>query len=120
MMLRTSKPPQLAVWEYAPQILGAFNDEQGSEAFSKLASVDMAEGRNLGLGGPRFEVDIIEIAFGQKGYLDDHVAIVEVEAVVEVVRVSRRQQDPRQCDRTQERFVAAPPCAACSSIAQSR
>jgi general secretion pathway protein K len=60
MALRTSKPPQLAVWEYAPQILGAFNDEEGSEAFSKLASVDMAEGRNLGLDGARFEVEIVD------------------------------------------------------------
>lgn len=60
MALSTSKPPQLAVWEYAPQILGAFNDEEGGQAFSQLAGVDMSEGRHLGLDGARFEVDIID------------------------------------------------------------
>ncbi len=53
-------PPQIPVWDFADRVLGAFNDESGSEAFSSLASVNLAEGKNLGLEGAGFEVKIID------------------------------------------------------------
>lgn len=51
---------QIKVWEYAGPVLGAFNDEAGGEAFSALASVNLAEGRNLGLDGAGFEVEVVD------------------------------------------------------------
>lgn len=51
--------PQIPVWEYADQILGAFNDQAGAEAFASLG-FDVSEGKNLGLPGARFEVSIVD------------------------------------------------------------
>lgn len=53
-------PPQMPVWEYADSVLGAFNDDSGGEAFSGLAGVNLAEGKNLGLEGAGFEVKIVD------------------------------------------------------------
>jgi general secretion pathway protein K len=52
--------PQIPVWDFADQVLGAFNDETGTEAFTSLASVNLAEGKNLGLTGAGFEVKIVD------------------------------------------------------------
>lgn len=52
--------PQIPVWEFADQVLGAFNDEQGNEAFASLASVSVSDGENLGLEGAGFEVTIVD------------------------------------------------------------
>ena len=54
------KPPQIPVWEFADQILGAFNDADGAERFRGLANVDVAKGTDLGLGGAGFEVRIVD------------------------------------------------------------
>lgn len=53
-------PPQIPVWEFADQILGAFNDREGARRFKSLAAVDLAEGKNLGLQGAGFEVVIVD------------------------------------------------------------
>lgn len=53
-------PPQIPVWEFADQVLGAFNDPKGAQKFASLASVDMEQGKNLGLEGAGFDVSIID------------------------------------------------------------
>lgn len=52
--------PQLPVWELATDLLGAFNDEAGREAFSRLSSVDLSEAKNLALEGARFELIVVD------------------------------------------------------------
>ncbi|MFW5740098.1 MAG: type II secretion system protein GspK [Myxococcota bacterium] len=60
MMLTKGAPPQIPVWEFSDRVLGAFNDETGAQEFQALAGVDLAEGRNLGIEGGRFEVVIVD------------------------------------------------------------
>jgi general secretion pathway protein K len=55
-----SKPAQVPVWEFSDRILGAFNDKEGTAAFSLLTGTDMAKGKNLGIEGGRFEVNIVD------------------------------------------------------------
>ncbi len=52
--------PQLPVWQFGDQVLGAFNDKSGGEKFAALANVDLSDGRNLGLQGAGFEVQIVD------------------------------------------------------------
>jgi general secretion pathway protein K len=59
-MLFGGKLPQVGVWEYANELLGAFNDPEGEEAFGQLAGVDLSAGLHLGLDGARFEVDVVD------------------------------------------------------------
>lgn len=59
-MAMRQAPPQIPVWEYADQILGAFNDKEGAKRFKALASVDLAEGKGLGMEGAGFDVAIID------------------------------------------------------------
>jgi general secretion pathway protein K len=59
-LLQRQGPPQIPVWEFADQVLGAFNDAAGSERFTALSSVNLAEGRNLGLEGAGFEVTVVD------------------------------------------------------------
>jgi general secretion pathway protein K len=59
-MFMKRSPPQLPVWQYADRILGAFNDKDGSEDFASLAGLDPSAGKNLGLKGGRFEVQIVD------------------------------------------------------------
>ncbi len=51
---------QIKVWEYAGPVLSAFNDDENSDQFTALASVNLAEGRNLGMDGAGFEVTIVD------------------------------------------------------------
>jgi general secretion pathway protein K len=51
---------QIKVWEYAGPVLSAFNDAENSDQFSALASVNLAEGKNLGMEGAGFEVTIVD------------------------------------------------------------
>jgi general secretion pathway protein K len=39
--------PQLPVWEFAPQVLGAFSDKEGQEQFASLSGFDINGGKNL-------------------------------------------------------------------------
>ncbi len=54
------KPPQIPVWEFSGQILGAFNDAEGAEQFRSLANVDISHGEGLGLEGAGFQVRIVD------------------------------------------------------------
>ncbi|HEX9296842.1 MAG TPA: type II secretion system protein GspK [Polyangiaceae bacterium] len=53
-------PPQIPVWEFSDRILGAFNDKEGTADFAALTSTDVSQGKNLGLEGGRFDVDIVD------------------------------------------------------------
>jgi len=55
-----SKPGQVPVWEFSDRILGAFNDKEGSADFASLTGTDMTKGKNLGIEGGRFDVDIVD------------------------------------------------------------
>lgn len=55
-----SKPPQIPIWEFAPQILGAFNDADGAAQFRGLTNTDISGGDSLGLEGAGFELKIVD------------------------------------------------------------
>lgn len=59
-MLMGGGPPQIPVWEFADQVLGAFNDTEGQAKFSTLASVSLEKGKKLGMEGAGFEIDILD------------------------------------------------------------
>lgn len=59
-LLFGGQAPQIPVWEFADQVLGAFNDASGAEAFLALAGVDPKLGKNLGFEGGGFEVKIVD------------------------------------------------------------
>jgi general secretion pathway protein K len=54
------KVPQLPVWSFSDQVLGAFNDATGAEAFSGFSGLDLSKGRNLGLPGAAFEIKVVD------------------------------------------------------------
>jgi general secretion pathway protein K len=54
------KPPQIPIWAFSGQILGAFNDAEGAERFKSLANMDVAQGEGLGLEGAGFELRIVD------------------------------------------------------------
>lgn len=58
MMKRT--PPQLPVWEFSDRLLGAFNDEEASKDFAATVGLDMAQGKNLGMKGGKYELVIVD------------------------------------------------------------
>lgn len=60
MMIAMGGSAQIPVWEFAGQVLSAFNDSKNIGDFSSLAGVDVAEGKNLGMKGARFDVMIID------------------------------------------------------------
>jgi general secretion pathway protein K len=60
MMMGGGSAPQIPVWEFSDSVLGAFNDVNGTQAFSALAGVDITRGKNLGMKGGRFEVVIVD------------------------------------------------------------
>jgi general secretion pathway protein K len=51
---------QIPVWEFSDRILGAFNDKEGSASFAALTNTDLSQGKNLGIEGGRFNVDIVD------------------------------------------------------------
>jgi len=53
-------PRQIPVWAYSDRILGAFNDSDGAASFASLAGVDPKLGKNLGLKGAGFRLDIVD------------------------------------------------------------
>ncbi len=52
--------PQLPVWEFSDQLLGAFNDDAATKDFAGIAGIDLAKGKNLGMKGGRFELQIVD------------------------------------------------------------
>jgi len=59
-MLMKKSPPQLPVWEFSDRFLGAFNDEESGADFGKVAGLDLSQGKNLGMPGGHFEIDIVD------------------------------------------------------------
>ena len=59
-MLMGGPPPQIPVWQFSDQVLGAFNDSAGLQRFSALASVNMEKGKKLGMEGAGFDIEIID------------------------------------------------------------
>lgn len=59
-MLMGGPPPQIPVWQFADQVLGAFNDSSGMLKFSQLASVNLEKGKKLGMEGAGFDIEIID------------------------------------------------------------
>lgn len=60
MLMGQGAMPQIPVWEFANEVLGAFNDKQGNQDFAALAGVDVADGTNLGMKGEGFDVKIVD------------------------------------------------------------
>jgi general secretion pathway protein K len=60
LVLMGGKAPQIPVWHYASEVLGAFNDDAGQEAFASLSGLDLGQGRNLGMQGASFAVEIVD------------------------------------------------------------
>lgn len=58
MMKRT--PPQLPLWEFSDRLLGAFNDKDGGDDFSRTAGIDISQGKNLGMPNGRWELSIVD------------------------------------------------------------
>jgi general secretion pathway protein K len=58
--LSQRQPPQVPVWEFSDRILGAFNDQEGSEQFALLTGTDFSKGKNLGIEGGKFELTIVD------------------------------------------------------------
>lgn len=54
------KPPQIPVWKYADTILGAFNDADGQGMFQGLSGLNLAEGKNLGMEGAGFRLEVVD------------------------------------------------------------
>lgn len=52
--------PQIPVWEYAEDVLGAFNDIEGGARFAALTGVGLEQGKNLGLEGSGFEIQVTD------------------------------------------------------------
>lgn len=60
MVMGTMSPPQLPVWKFADGVLGAFNDENGQQAFSAMSGLNLAGGEHLGLEGASFDIKIVD------------------------------------------------------------
>lgn len=60
LMMLFQSTPQIPVWGFADDILGAFNDKAGQTRFSSLGGFDLSAGKNLGMEGAGFEVTIVD------------------------------------------------------------
>jgi general secretion pathway protein K len=52
--------PQIPVWNYADQILGAFNDAERQKQFADMSGVELDKAKNLGLPGAAFDLLIVD------------------------------------------------------------
>jgi general secretion pathway protein K len=53
-------PPQLPVWEFSDQLLGAFNDQESANGFASTLGIDLSLGKHLGMPGGHFELVIVD------------------------------------------------------------
>jgi general secretion pathway protein K len=62
MLAKGAKLPQIPVWEFSDQVLGAYNCADFAEGFSSLTGTDATTGVNLGLGDGKgcFELVIVD------------------------------------------------------------
>lgn len=58
--LMGGKVPQIPVWEFSDRVLGAFNDASGLQEFASFSGLDMTQGKNLGLPGAAFEIQVVD------------------------------------------------------------
>ncbi len=59
-MLMKRAPPQLPLWKFADRILAPFNDKASTDEFASSVGVDFGTGKNLGMPGGRFELQIVD------------------------------------------------------------
>lgn len=59
MMLKRS-PPQLPVWEFAEKLLATFNDQETASGYASSIGLDLSKGKNLGMPGGKFELEIVD------------------------------------------------------------
>ena len=53
--------PQLPIWEFSDQILGAFSDKAGQDEFATIGGFDMSGAKNLGgPEGSRFKIVVVD------------------------------------------------------------
>jgi general secretion pathway protein K len=53
--------PQLPVWEFSDQVLGAFSDKSGQEGFGSIGGFDMNGAKNIGgVDGASFKVVVVD------------------------------------------------------------
>lgn len=60
MMVLGEQPKQIPVWNFSDAVLGAFNDQEGTDAFQNLSGLNAKAGRNLGLSGAGFVLKIVD------------------------------------------------------------
>lgn len=60
LMMLFQSTPQIPIWGFANDILGAFNDKGGQTRFSSLGGFDLSSGKNLGMEGAGFELAIVD------------------------------------------------------------
>lgn len=60
LLMLFQSTPQIPVWNFADDVLGAFNGRDGQQRFAALGSFDLSEGKNLGMDGAGFEVSIVD------------------------------------------------------------
>jgi general secretion pathway protein K len=53
-------PPQIPVWEFSDRLLGAFNDDESSKDFELAVGASAGEGKNLGMPGGHYELNIVD------------------------------------------------------------
>lgn len=51
---------QLPVWAFAPDVLGAFNGDDGKQRFEAIMGLKVEQGKGLGFDGASFEVDVVD------------------------------------------------------------
>jgi general secretion pathway protein K len=52
--------PQIPIWDFADQVLGAFNDSEGIAKFAGLTQIPMEKMEKLGMKGAGFDLAIID------------------------------------------------------------
>jgi general secretion pathway protein K len=51
---------QIPIWQFSDEMLGAFNDPAGTEAFASFSGLDLKNSKNLGIPGASFEITIVD------------------------------------------------------------
>lgn len=61
LLLQTQKAPQIPVWEFSDQVLGAFNGGGRATVFGTKIGVDVSTGKNIGIpGNGYFDLTIVD------------------------------------------------------------
>jgi len=60
MIAMKQAPPQIPVWDFSDAVLGAFGDAEGGQAFANLSGTTLSDGRNLGMEGAGFRIQVVD------------------------------------------------------------